>query len=97
MAIFNPLQSFDPQTPLDELDNSFVFDNVPVGDAVASASISVSPDGLTLSGQSILDNTVTTWATGGVPGTNYVITCQVTTDQQRVINRSGTLPIVAQR
>jgi hypothetical protein len=94
MPIFSQIDTFSPQSPLDELDNSFLFDCVPPGDAVASASVSVMPadDTMTFTDQTIAGNLVTVWVTGGIAGTVYTLTVTANTTQGRIYARSGNLP-----
>jgi hypothetical protein len=50
-----------------------------VMDTIASVAWSVSPAGLTLGTNSKGLTDATTWLSGGVAGTTYMVTCQITT------------------
>lgn len=56
-------------------------------DAIASVVWTV-PGGLTQGATLVQGGRTTVWLSGGTAGTDYTVTCRITTDQGRVIERS---------
>lgn len=55
------------------------------GQTIASAVVTVAPSGLTLGGQSIVDNRVEKWVSGGSAGVEYTVTFEVTMSDGKVV------------
>lgn len=54
------------------------------GDTIGSAVVTATPSGITLGSQTINPTNVTQFISGGVDGTDYKITCKITTAQGRI-------------
>lgn len=63
------------------------------GETIASYNITVE-SGITLSSDSENDGVVTVWLTGGTAGRRYDVTCQITTSEGRIDERSFVLKVV---
>jgi hypothetical protein len=88
--------AWTPKDPNDLDMFGFGFANwMPSGDSITGApTIVISPPGGLTPGISVLNGTdVWVWLSGGNAGQSYKITCQITTAQGRVINRSQTLAV----
>ena len=80
----------DPAAHLD-----FVFDWsdwLVDGDAIDSATVTAGT-GITVTGTSIVGSTVVPWLSGGTVGKNYAVTCQVTTTDGRIDERTITIRV----
>jgi bifunctional ADP-heptose synthase (sugar kinase/adenylyltransferase) len=91
MTLFAPSHAFDPMVPADILDHQFVFDLS--GDTIATADVTVSPAGMTVSDVTGVGDTVTARLTGGTAGQVYTVTATITTAAGREYNRSASLTV----
>lgn len=64
-------------------------------DSIESASVTATPDGLTINPPIIVGNLVNAQITGGTAGTVYLIQWEIHTAQGRVLNRGIQLPVAA--
>lgn len=62
------------------------------GDTISAAAVTV-PAGLTETAETFDDTSVTVWVSGGTTGTDYQVTCQITTTAGRVDERTITLRV----
>lgn len=82
--------------PADHLDFSIDWsDQLAIGAAPDTISTVVwtVPAGLTAGVQSHAAGVATTWLSGGAAGTEYVVTCRITTAAGRIIERSARLAV----
>ena len=76
----------DPQAVLD-----YAFDWsdwLAESESVISATVTMTPTGLTKPSQSIIGDRVVFWLSGGTVGATYTVTCHVTTNQGRQEDRT---------
>jgi hypothetical protein len=95
MAIYQPILAFDPQTPLDLLDNTFIFDTLPVGDVIVTATATADDTALVIGPVISVSPNVIVWITGGTIGGTATITCKINTAEGREYNRSAEMAIQA--
>jgi hypothetical protein len=78
--------------PAENLDYEFDWiDWMPEGDSIVSFTVSVSPSGLILGNQSNTPTSVRQFVSSGMDGTDYTITCRITTNQGRIDEEEITL------
>ena len=78
--------------PNARLDYVFRFEDWMVeGDSIQAANITITPSGLVLE-QTVPDtDKVSVWLSGGVSGVRYRITCEITTLDNRIEDKTKTL------
>lgn len=86
MAVANPIATF-PKDPLEVLDYTIDWESYLAGDAISAVAWTV-PVGINQSSAMNSRTTSTIWLTGGVAGTLYNITCQITTVGLRTADRT---------
>lgn len=65
------------------------------GETITDATVTPSGTGLTVNGTPTTGAaTVTAWLTGGTAGTEYLVTCHITTSQGRQDDRTITISVV---
>lgn len=82
--------------PADNLDFSIDWTDqlaLPTTPDTISAVVWTVPAGLTAGNQSHASGIATTWLSGGTAGTEYVVTCRITTAAGRIIERSARLAV----
>lgn len=62
------------------------------GETISSVAWTI-PSGLTAGAQYHAAGVATTWLSGGTAGTEYVVTCRITTSAGRVLERSARLVV----
>jgi hypothetical protein len=85
---------FDAKAPSDVLDYIWDFGASPwlVGsDTIITASVTVSPTGLSIGVVTHDSTTVTGWLGGGVAATEYTVSANIVTAQGRTASRSAVL------
>lgn len=60
---------------------------LPTGDTISSATVTAS-SGLTVASSSYTSTAVTAWLSGGTAGTEYTVTCRITTARGRTDDRT---------
>jgi hypothetical protein len=80
--------------PGEVLDYDFDFtDSLAEGDTVSTATVTVSPSGLTLSTKTVSSPTVKQWVSGGTAGTRYRLTCAAVTSGGRTHEEEMVIPV----
>lgn len=73
------------QQPAERLSYSIDYaDALTAGDNVSSATVSISPSGLTVNNVSVIDPRVRFWVSGGTSGVTYKVTLTINTADGRI-------------
>jgi hypothetical protein len=84
-----------PKDPSAELDYTVDWEPwMPPNDRIVNVSWTISPSGLTNSANSFSTSDATIWLTGGTDGTTYDVTCEITTDEGRIDDRTFRVEVV---
>lgn len=80
------------------LDYSFDFSKwlLAIEDTIDTFSVTAA-DGITIDTTNQSGGIVTSFVEGGTPGTTYLITCEITTEQGRIDSRSINIQVVSVR
>ncbi len=95
MADIQAAPAAGAKTPADELDYAIDWTGVlETGETIASAAWTV-PAPLAAGPASQAGARTVQWIAGGVAGRSYAVSCRITTDRGRTVERSFVLPVVA--
>ena len=84
-----------PKDPSAELDYTMDWGQwMPPNDRIVNVTWTISPSGLTNSSNTFSTTQTTIWLTGGTDGTTYDVTCEITTLEGRIDDRTFRVEVV---